>query len=92
MDSHLPDFVFVCVGPNCGERGGKELFDAWKARLLAEGRWDECRVVPASCFGQCATGPNACRYPNGEFQSGLDPARHAEALDALTAERTTEPA
>jgi NADH:ubiquinone oxidoreductase subunit E len=84
VNQDLPDFVFVCTGPNCGERGGRELLKAWKAILLGQDRWDICRVVPANCFGQCATGPNACHLSSGRFQSGVDPARAGDALLELT--------
>lgn len=91
LNNDVPDYVMVCTGPNCGERGGRELIKAWKDQLVDSGRWEQCRVVPALCFGQCATGPNACHLGSGRFETGVDPERPKEMLEQLTA-RTSQPA
>ncbi len=79
MTSESRDYIFVCTGPTCGERGGKLLLRAWKDSLVERGEWVTRRVVPVQCFGECATGPNVCVHPRGEFHAAVD-AREAETV------------
>lgn len=81
----MPEFLFVCIGPTCGERGGHALVRAWKEGVIDRRLWARLRVVPAHCFGQCATGPNACLLRAGRFLAGID-LEHADAVltDVLT--------
>ena len=78
----IPDtqkrYVVVCRGPNCRERGGREL----RKRLgeLARGN-APTSVVGYSCFGQCDDGPNVVFYPEGEWRGALR-ASDAESIVA----------
>jgi NADH:ubiquinone oxidoreductase subunit E len=79
------EYVFVCTGPTCGERGGREILAAWKALLVERREWSRRKAVPVKCFDQCALGPNVCS--NGKFVSGAvapSPAAAAELLDSLS--------
>ena len=80
MNPSPRDYVFVCTGPTCGERGGRELVRAWKDLLVDAGAWNERRVAPVNCLGECGTGPNACALSTGRLVTGLDPSRAEAAL------------
>lgn len=83
MNAPHPDFLFVCTGPTCGERGGKEILRAWKAYLVDRGRWKDRRVAPVQCFGECATGPNACSLAQNRFVSAIDPRQATTLIEEL---------
>jgi NADH:ubiquinone oxidoreductase subunit E len=83
MTASTPNYLLICAGPNCGERGGKALVRGLRELLIDQGRHGSTRVAPVSCFGQCATGPNACSWPNGAFLTGLDASRPEVVLASL---------
>ncbi len=83
VSSILPQFVFVCVGPTCGERGGASIHAAWKQALLQDERWSCYRAVPVRCFGECATGPNAACPSRGVFLRGMAPANARGLLSQM---------
>lgn len=61
-------YVVVCRGPNCRERGGREL----RQRLVQLVRGaPSTRLIGYACFGQCERGPNVAFYPDGEWYGGL---------------------
>jgi (2Fe-2S) ferredoxin len=75
----------VCRGPNCRERGGREL-----RKRLAElaGRGAPTSVVGYSCFGQCDDGPNVVFFPEGEWRGALR-ASDAESILAYACDGGT---
>jgi len=76
-----PNFLFICTGPSCGERGGTALARRIKQLLVDQGRWGPERVVPVQCFGECPSGPNACSSRHPELLISQDP----EQADACLA-------
>ncbi len=69
-------YVVICRGPNCRERGGREL----RKRLisLVRGRASP-RLLGYACFGQCDYGPNVVFFPDDTWRGQLR-AADAEAL------------
>ncbi|MBL8769500.1 MAG: (2Fe-2S) ferredoxin domain-containing protein [Planctomycetes bacterium] len=86
MPVESPSYLMICTGPNCGERGGRTLVRGLRDLLIERGQHGPTRVAPVSCFGQCATGPYGCAWPNGAFVTGLDASRPEVALAALSAQ------
>ncbi len=78
-----PEFLFVCVGPTCGERGGVPIHAEWKQALLETKAWDRWRAVPVRCFGECATGPNAACPSRQIFLRGIAPNDARQLLGEL---------
>jgi (2Fe-2S) ferredoxin len=80
-------YVVVCRGPHCRERGSLPL----RKRLAGLLRGDpNIKLVGYSCFGQCECGPNVAFFPEGVWYGGLSQsdaaervARHAEGIQAL---------
>ena len=83
MNPSPRDYLFVCTGPSCGERGGHALHRAWKDLLVDAGAWPERRVAPVDCLGECGTGPNACALSTARLVSGLDPTKAEASLRRL---------
>lgn len=83
MTAETRDYVFVCVGPTCSERGGTTLHQQWKELLVDRGEWERRRVVRVNCFGECPTGPNVCLHPDGVFHTGVDVEDTHAALEAI---------
>lgn len=83
-DADPPNYLFVCTGPTCGERGGTELVEKLKRELTNQGRLDANFVVPCVCFGQCPTGPNACSQEHPELITGLSPDQAEDVIEKLT--------
>jgi (2Fe-2S) ferredoxin len=59
--------VLVCTGPDCTQRGARELHarvtTQLEARKLAYYKaGGSIRLTEAGCLGACAHGPNACAY------------------------------
>ncbi|MFH0946462.1 MAG: (2Fe-2S) ferredoxin domain-containing protein [Planctomycetota bacterium] len=81
--AHPPNYLFLCTGPNCGERGGTDLADRMKQHLTDQGRLGAAFVVPCFCFGQCPTGPNACSLKHPELLTGLSPDQAEEVIERL---------
>jgi len=88
VSTEQPEYVFVCTGPTCGERGGKELLKSWKSSLVDRRLWAKRKVVPVKCFDQCALGPNVCSFTR--FVNGADPRKSEELLDSLFGAPTHE--
>jgi (2Fe-2S) ferredoxin len=62
------NYIVVCRGPNCRERGGLGLRKRLSALLKGEER---AALVGYNCFGQCDFGPNLLFYPEGVWYGGL---------------------
>jgi (2Fe-2S) ferredoxin len=52
--------IFICRGPECGDRrGSKNIAEAFERELRTKGVRDVVELGWQSCFGRCTQGPNA---------------------------------
>ena len=59
--------ILVCVGPQCGKRGSRELLtratsELEKAHVVYYKSGGTVRLTATSCLGACAHGPNVTAY------------------------------
>jgi len=68
VSASVANYIVVCRGPNCRERGGLPL-----RKRLAEllRREPSAHLVGYACFGQCDYGPNVIFYPENAWYGGL---------------------
>ena len=70
-------YVVVCRGPHCRERGALPL----RKRLVQLLRNEPgTSLIGYHCFGQCELGPNVAFFPEGEWYGGLDGPGAAERV------------
>jgi (2Fe-2S) ferredoxin len=89
------NYVVVCRGPNCRERGALPLRKRLRELLRDE---SSAELLGYACFGQCDFGPNVAFYPEGTWYGGLAAAdaaesivRHAVADQPLQAQQLSMP-
>ena len=61
--------VLVCGGTGCTSSGSKQIQEAFKESIEANGLSGEVKLVQTGCFGLCALGPVVIVYPEGTFYS-----------------------
>lgn len=63
--------IFICNAkkpegiPDCTEKSGQEILDAFKAEIYRLNKENEILVSGSSCLGVCEYGPTAVVYPEG---------------------------
>jgi len=74
--------VFVCQGPSCGERGGRQLAQ-WLRSWIGgcEARFG-LRVCETTCLDHCPTGPNVAVQEESGVRTGVVGEAAARALFA----------
>ena len=82
----MTQYVVVCRGPHCRERGALPL----RKRLVHLLKNDpETRLLGYACFGQCECGPNVAFFPQATWYGDLaDP----DAADRVVAHARQEKA
>jgi len=69
--------VFVCDQqkpegvPCCSARGSRNVVDALRAEVAAQGLAAEVQITPCGSLGLCERGPNMVVYPEGVWYSGV---------------------
>ena len=95
--------LLVCVGPQCGKRGSREVLaranaelEAGKLAYYTEG--GSIRLTATSCLGACAHGPNLTAYYGDTggslaeaWYAGVDSAGVKEIAEALHEGREPPP-
>src|SRR6185295_9776508 len=67
--------LLVCTGPDCAERGARELYARCVAALERESlayykTGGSVRLTESGCLGACAHGPNAAAYYDAGQRDG----------------------
>jgi NADH-quinone oxidoreductase subunit F len=65
--------ILVCFGGSCLASGAKEVRDALRAALAAEGLGDEVALVETGCMGPCVVGPVVLVGDDRTFYQGVKP-------------------
>jgi len=60
--------------PCCSARGSRQVLDALRAEVAAQGLGDQVQVTACGSLGLCERGPNLVIYPEGVWYSGVTPA------------------
>jgi (2Fe-2S) ferredoxin len=82
--------VFVCTQSrppghprgSCGEKGCRELWDAFIAELEKRQLFDRVALTNTGCLGPCGTGANVLVYPQGIMYSKVTPSDVAEIFES----------
>ena len=56
--------ILVCEKTGCWERGGRNLYQQIKTKLVARGLGDKVEIGLTGCLKQCKKGPNAVVLPD----------------------------
>jgi (2Fe-2S) ferredoxin len=80
MTDAVVQYVLVCHGKNCLQRGAAELLGRLTTALDAHDRY---RVIPAVCFGACAASPNVAAFPARLWYSRVTPENVPGVVAAL---------
>ncbi len=78
--------VLVCTNEkplHCAEKGGLELFQAFKEQLQAKGLQNDFLVSKTGCTHQHACGPTVIIYPEGVWLKEVKKEDVSEILDSL---------
>lgn len=86
--------IFICVGPDCKDRGSQAVRAVIRAEILSRRLCREVKETPCLCFGMCEFGPNIVIYPDGVWYRGVTPADAKEifasqVLKGVPVERLT---
>jgi len=65
--------ILVCFGGSCLASGAKEVRDALREALAAEGLADEVALVETGCMGPCVVGPVVLVGEDRTFYQGVKP-------------------
>mgnify|MGYP000847689442 FL=1 len=74
--------VHLCFGPNCSERGSKQLWPKLEAAIAEAGLTGEVELLATTCRNRCDYGPSLNVYPGPVFYNGID----AEAVHEIVQE------
>ena len=64
--------VHLCFGPNCSERGSKQLWPKLEAAIVEAGLTGEVELLATTCRNRCDYGPSLNVYPGPVFYNGFD--------------------
>lgn len=91
--------VFVCTQSrpaghprgSCGERGCREVWDAFVNELDKRALFDRIAVTNTGCLGPCTTGANVLVYPEGIMYGRVTAADVSEIFEShLQGDRPVE--
>lgn len=74
--------VHLCFGPNCSERGSKQLWPRLEAAISEAGLSSEVELLATTCRNRCDYGPSLNVYPGPVFYNGIT----AEAVNEIVHE------
>jgi (2Fe-2S) ferredoxin len=64
--------VHLCFGPNCSERGSKQLWPVLEAAIAEADLTGEVELLATTCRNRCDYGPSLNVYPGPVFYNGID--------------------
>ena len=64
--------VHLCFGPNCSERGSKQLWSTLEVAIAEAGLAGEVELLATTCRNRCDYGPSLNVYPGPVFYNGID--------------------
>ncbi len=82
--------VFICTQSrpaghprgSCGEKGARELWDAFLNELEQRQLFDKVALTNTGCLGPCGVGANVLVYPEGIMYGNVTPADAAEIFES----------
>ncbi|MCA9878982.1 MAG: (2Fe-2S) ferredoxin domain-containing protein [Thermomicrobiales bacterium] len=64
--------VHLCFGPNCSERGSRQLWPKLEQAIDEAGLTGDVELLATTCRNRCDYGPSLNVYPGPTFYNGVD--------------------